>query len=49
MSGTVDLDLPADAVIGLAASSHKPDILTKVVFDHVSLPAQSAGAPLPAK
>lgn len=49
MSGTVDLDLPADAVIGVAASSHKPDILTKAVFDHVSVSAQPEGASLPAK
>ncbi len=36
-SGAITLDLPVDAVIGLAASSHKPDILTTVTFDHVML------------
>ena len=37
LSGRIVLDLPADAVIGLAASSHKQDILTKAVFDQVKL------------
>jgi hypothetical protein len=36
-SGKIKLDLAADAVIGLAASSHKTDILTKATFDHVKL------------
>jgi hypothetical protein len=43
-SGTIKLDLPADTVIGLAASSHKPDILTKATFDHVKLSGPEAGA-----
>ena len=43
--GQIKLELPADAVIGLAASSHKPDVLTKVTFDSVKLAAQPAAAP----
>ena len=37
LSGQIKLDLAADTVIGLAASSHKTDILTKATFDHVKL------------
>jgi hypothetical protein len=37
LTGQVKLDLAAGAVIGLAASSHKPDVLTKATFDHVKL------------
>ncbi len=37
LSGKIKLDLAADTSIGLAASSHKPDILTKAIFDHVKL------------
>ena len=33
----IRLDLPADTVVGLAASSHKPDVLTKAVFDKVKV------------
>ncbi len=36
-SGTITLDLAVDTVIGLAASSHKPDILTTATFDHVTV------------
>lgn len=39
-SGQVKLHLAASTVIGLAASSHKTDILTKVTFDHVKLATQ---------
>jgi len=41
-SGQIKLDLAADAIIGLAASSHKPDALTKVTFDHVTLSTATA-------
>ena len=44
LSGKTNLDLAADAIIGLAASSHKPDILTKAIFDHVKLSTAPAGA-----
>lgn len=37
LSGRINLDLPVDTVIGMAASSHKKDFLTKAVFDHVKL------------
>jgi hypothetical protein len=43
-SGQVKLDLAADAVIGLAASSHKVDILTRATFDHVKLSEQPRSA-----
>ena len=43
-SGQIKLNLAADAVIGLAASSHKPDVLTKATFDHVQLSSQSGSA-----
>ena len=43
LSGQFKLALPAEAVIGLAASSHKPDVLAKAVFDHVKF------TPAPAK
>jgi len=36
-TGQIKLDLAPDAVIGLSASSHKPDVLAKAVFDHVSV------------
>jgi len=38
MSGEIHWELPADAFLALAASSHKPDVLTKVTFDHISAP-----------
>jgi hypothetical protein len=38
--GKANLDLGADTVIGLASSSHKPDVLTKVVFDQVKVGAK---------
>ncbi len=44
LSGKFTLALAADTVIGLSASSHKPDILTKAVFDHVKLANQAASA-----
>ena len=37
LTGKTVLDLAPDAVIGMAASSHKKDILTKATFDHVTL------------
>jgi large repetitive protein len=43
--GQVNLELPADGVIGLAASSHKPDVLTKVTFDNVKLAGPAAATP----
>ena len=43
-SGQITLDLAADAVIGLAASSHKPDILAKATFDHVTLRSPATGS-----
>jgi len=42
LAAQVELDLPADAIIGLAASSHKTDILTKASFDHVRVSKPSA-------
>jgi hypothetical protein len=42
LTGQVKLDLGADTVIGLAASSHKPDILTKATFDHVKVSVPQA-------
>lgn len=42
-SGQIRLAFATDCVIGLAASSHKPDVLTKAMFDHVKL-----GSPPPA-
>ena len=35
LSGRIHLDLAEDTVAGLAASSHRKDILIKAVFDHV--------------
>jgi len=42
LSGRIEIDLPTNTVIGLAASSHRTDILTKATFDHVKLSAQPA-------
>lgn len=42
VSGKVKLDLPADTIVGLTASSHKPDALTKATFDHVAVLNPSA-------
>jgi regulation of enolase protein 1 (concanavalin A-like superfamily) len=36
-TGTIKLDLKADALIGLSSSSHATDALTTSVFDHVTL------------
>ena len=36
-TGKITLPLSPDTVIGLAASSHKKDVLTKAVFDQVKL------------
>jgi hypothetical protein len=47
LTGQVKLDLPADAMIGMAASSHKPDVLTTVKFDSVMFAAQPQPAPKP--
>jgi hypothetical protein len=37
LTGKITLPLAPDSVIGLAASSHKKDVLTKAVFDQVKL------------
>ena len=37
LSGRINLDLADEAIIGLAASSHKRDTLTKAVFDRVKV------------
>ena len=37
LTGTIKLDLKADALIGLASTSHTTDSLTTSVFDHVTL------------
>ncbi len=42
--GRIKLDLPADTVVGLTASSHKKDVLTKAVFDQVKIARAAAGA-----
>ncbi len=44
-SGRIKIDLAADTVIGLAASSHKTDILTKATFDHVKLSPRPIKSP----
>jgi hypothetical protein len=45
VSAQIDLDLPPETVVGLATSSHKPDILTKAVFDHVTMSRQPTTVP----
>ena len=35
LSAQTKLEMAADTVVGLAASSHKKDILTTATFDHV--------------
>ena len=42
LAAQIDLDLSADAIIGLAASSHTKDTLTKATFEHVQLGKPSA-------
>ena len=37
LTGTIKIDLKADALIGLASTSHTTDSLTTSVFDHVTL------------
>ena len=37
LTGTIKLDLKADALIGLASTSHTTDSLTSSVFDHVTI------------
>jgi hypothetical protein len=37
LTGTIKLDIKADALIGLSSSSHTTDSLTTSVFDHVML------------
>jgi Tol biopolymer transport system component len=44
LSGKITLPLAADTVIGLAASSHKKDILTKAVFDQIKFSSASPEA-----
>jgi Tol biopolymer transport system component len=43
LSGRITLDLAAETVVGLAASSHRKDLLTKATFDQVRLSTASAG------
>jgi hypothetical protein len=40
-SGQITLDLGADAVIGLSASSHKPDVLATATFTHIAIAVAS--------
>jgi hypothetical protein len=40
LSGKINLNLAADIVIGLTASSHKADVLLKAKFDNVKLSPQ---------
>jgi hypothetical protein len=35
VTGKTTLPLPNETLVGLAASSHRKDVLTKVIFDHV--------------
>jgi TolB protein len=42
LAAQIELGLPADAIVGLAASSHKTDILTKASFEHAQLSKPSA-------
>jgi hypothetical protein len=44
LSGHIVLDLSADTVVGLTASSHKKDILTKARFDDVKLSQPKGGS-----
>ena len=44
LTGTIKLDLKADAFIGLTSSSHTKDTLTTSVFDHVKLTKAGGGA-----
>lgn len=44
-SGQITLELPEKTIAGLTASSHKKDVLTKVIFDHVKFPGVETGAP----
>ena len=48
LSGKVNLDLPAGALAGLTASSHKKDILCKATFDNVKLSRIEPSGPPPA-
>jgi hypothetical protein len=41
LTGSIKLDLKADALIGLASTSHTTDSLTTSVFDHVTLTKNS--------
>ena len=43
LSAQFKLDLAADTVVGLAASSHKTDVLTTATFDHVQVSQPMAG------
>jgi hypothetical protein len=36
LTGKITLPLPNETLVGLAASSHRKDVLTKVIFDHVA-------------
>jgi hypothetical protein len=36
-SGEVTVKLPREVVVGIAASSHKPDVTAKATFDHVTV------------
>lgn len=37
ITGKLQLKLPPQTVAGIACSSHKPDVVTKATFDHVSI------------
>jgi hypothetical protein len=41
-SGHITLDLGTDAVLGLSASSHKPDTMTMATLTHVAITAPAA-------
>jgi len=41
LTGSIKIDLKADALIGLSSSSHTTDSLTTAVFDHVTLTKSS--------
>ena len=47
LTGTIKLELKADAFIGITSSSHTKDTLTTSVFDHVKLGKPGAGAGMP--
>ena len=44
LSGEINLDLAAETVVGLAASSHRGEMLTKATFDQVKVSQPPAAA-----